>query len=294
MAVRRRRLRGLSINRLVPNALTLAGLCAGMTAIRWALEERWEIAVIAVVVAMVIDGLDGPIARVMKATSELGAQLDSLADFVNFGVTPALIVYLWAMQDLGGIAWALVLVYAMCCALRLARFNAALTQENKPAWASKFFVGVPAPAGAGLMLLPMVLSFKLGEDVFRSEILNAVVFVGVAALMVSQLPTYSSKRIKVPLRHVGFVLIAVGAFAAFLVSTPWVTLGVAGLVYLVSIPVAQFSFRKMHTAASPEAAEQTQSGLQEESQSTSGSTTADPKTADPTITSGDTGETKPD
>ncbi|WP_282608006.1 CDP-diacylglycerol--serine O-phosphatidyltransferase [Pelagibius sp. Alg239-R121] len=245
---RRRRLRGLSINRLIPNALTLMGLCAGMTAIRWALEDRWEVAVAAVVVAMVIDGLDGPVARMMKATSEFGAQLDSLADFVNFGVTPAIIVYLWAMQDLGGMAWALVLVYAMCCAMRLARFNAALTQDDAPSWSSKFFVGVPAPAGAGLMLLPMVLSFKLGDDIFRSQILNGVVFIGVAALMVSQLPTYSSKRIKVPLRHVGFVLIAVGAFAAFLVSTPWVTLSVAGLAYLVSIPMAQISFRKMRSS----------------------------------------------
>lgn len=244
---RRRRLRGLSINRLIPNALTLMGLCAGMTAVRWALEERWEVAVAAVVVAMVIDGLDGPVARLMKATSEFGAQLDSLADFVNFGVTPAIIVYLWAMQDLGGLAWALALVYAMCCALRLARFNAALTQDDKPAWASKFFVGVPAPAGAGLMLLPMVLSFKLGDEIFRSQVLNGIVFIGVAALMVSQLPTYSSKRIKVPLRHVGFVLIGVGAFAAFLVSTPWVTLSVAGLAYLVSIPLAQISFRKMRS-----------------------------------------------
>lgn len=248
MATRRRRLRGLSINRLIPNALTLMGLCAGMTAIRWALEERWEVAVAAVVVAMVIDGLDGPVARMMKATSEFGAQLDSLADFVNFGVTPAIIVYLWAMHDLGGLAWALALVYSMCCALRLARFNAGLNQESAPSWSSKFFVGVPAPAGAGLMLLPMVLSFKLGDDIFRSQILNGIVFIGVAALMVSQIPTYSSKRIKVPLRHVGFVLIAVGAFAAFLVSTPWVTLSVAGLVYFASIPLAQISFRKMRSS----------------------------------------------
>lgn len=252
MERRRRRLRGLSINRLIPNAITLMGLCAGMTAIRWALEERWEVAVAAVVVAMVIDGLDGPVARLMKATSEFGAQLDSLADFVNFGVTPAIIVYLWAMQDLGGLAWALALVYAMCCAMRLARFNAGLNQEDTPAWSSKFFVGVPAPAGAGLMLLPMVLSFKLGDDIFRSQVLNGIVFIGVAALMVSQLPTYSSKRIKVPLRSVGFVLIGVGAFAAFLVSTPWVTLSVAGLAYLASIPLAQISFRKMNSSM-PEA-----------------------------------------
>ena len=252
MVRRRRRLRGLSINRLIPNAITLMGLCAGMTAIRWALEERWEVAVAAVVVAMVIDGLDGPVARLMKATSEFGAQLDSLADFVNFGVTPAIIVYLWAMQDLGGLAWALALVYAMCCAMRLARFNAGLNQEDTPAWSSKFFVGVPAPAGAGLMLLPMVLSFKLGDDIFRSQVLNGIVFIGVAALMISQLPTYSSKRIKVPLRSVGFVLIGVGAFAAFLVSTPWVTLSVAGLAYLVSIPLAQISFRRMHSSM-PEA-----------------------------------------
>lgn len=263
MATRRRRLRGLSINRLIPNALTLMGLCAGMTAIRWALDERWEVAVAAVVVAMVIDGLDGPVARLMKATSEFGAQLDSLADFVNFGVTPAIIVYLWAMHDLGGLAWALALVYAMCCALRLARFNAGLSQEDAPSWSSKFFVGVPAPAGAGLMLLPMVLSFKLGDDIFRSQILNGVVFIGVAALMVSQIPTYSSKRIKVPLRHVGFVLIAVGAFAAFLVSTPWVTLSVAGLVYFASIPMAQISFRKMRSSMPEEIEPETVTPSQE-------------------------------
>ncbi len=263
MATRRRRLRGLSINRLIPNALTLMGLCAGMTAIRWALDERWEVAVAAVVVAMVIDGLDGPVARLMKATSEFGAQLDSLADFVNFGVTPAIIVYLWAMHDLGGLAWALALVYAMCCALRLARFNAGLSQEDAPSWSSKFFVGVPAPAGAGLMLLPMVLSFKLGDDIFRSQILNGIVFIGVAALMVSQIPTYSSKRIKVPLRHVGFVLIAVGAFAAFLVSTPWVTLSVAGLVYFASIPMAQISFRKMRSSMPEEIEPETVTPSQE-------------------------------
>ncbi len=276
MATRRRRLRGLSINRLIPNALTLMGLCAGMTAIRWALDERWEVAVAAVVVAMVIDGLDGPVARLMKATSEFGAQLDSLADFVNFGVTPAIIVYLWAMHDLGGLAWALALVYAMCCALRLARFNAGLSQEDAPSWSSKFFVGVPAPAGAGLMLLPMVLSFKLGDDIFRSQILNGIVFIGVAALMVSQIPTYSSKRIKVPLRHVGFVLIAVGAFAAFLVSTPWVTLSVAGLVYFASIPMAQISFRKMRSSMPEEIEPETVPPSQE-----ADSASADPERQEP-------------
>ena len=156
---KRRRLPGLSVGRLIPNALTLLALCAGATAIRLALTERWELAVAAVGVAMLLDALDGRIARLMKATSRFGAELDSLADVVNFGLTPALMVYLWALGDTGGLGWALALVYVICCALRLARFNTALSDENPPPWAGKFFTGVPAPAGAGLVLLPMALAF---------------------------------------------------------------------------------------------------------------------------------------
>jgi CDP-diacylglycerol--serine O-phosphatidyltransferase len=242
---KRRRLPGLTVNRLIPNALTLLGLCAGMTAIRLALMERWDLAIAAVLVAMVADALDGRIARLMGATSEFGAQLDSLADVINFGVTPALMVYLWALGDTGGLGWALVLVFAMCCALRLARFNVALGIDEPAPWASRFFTGVPAPAGAGLALLPMVVSFELGGDILASPALNGVMLVAVSALMVSKVPTFSAKRIRVPQSYVGLVLVGVGAFAAFLVSTPWVTLSLVGLAYLVSIPISATMYRRL-------------------------------------------------
>lgn len=245
---KRRRIPGLTVNRLIPNSLTLLALGAGMTAIRLALMGRWEFAIAAVVVAMVLDGLDGRIARLMGATSEFGAQLDSLSDVINFGVTPAIIVYIWALGDAGGLGWALALVFVMACALRLARFNTALGVSDPPPWASRFFTGVPAPAGAGLVLLPMVLSFELDSDFLRSGVVNGFALIAVSALMVSKIPTFSAKRIKLPHSYVGLALIAVGAYAAFLVSTPWVTLSLTGVAYLISIPISVTSFRRLQSA----------------------------------------------
>jgi len=247
--LKRRRLPRLTINRLVPNALTLMALCAGMTAIRLALMDRWQFAIAAVVVAMILDALDGRIARLMGATSEFGAQLDSLSDVICFGVTPAILVYIWALGDTGGLGWALALVFVMACALRLARFNTALMAEDPPPWASRFFTGVPAPAGAGLALLPMIVSFELGSEFFGSAAVNGITLILVSALMVSKVPTYSAKRIKLPPSYVGLALIVVGAFTAFLVSTPWVTLSLTGLAYLISIPISANSFRRLQVAA---------------------------------------------
>ena len=203
-------------------------------------------AIAAVLVAMVADVLDGRIARLMGATSEFGAQLDSLADVINFGVTPAIMIYLWALGDAGGLGWALVLVFVMACALRLARFNVALDDEKPaPSWASRFFTGVPAPGGAGLVLVPMVMSFELGEDVLASPVLNGVILAAVAALMVSKVPSFSAKQFRVRQSYVGLVLVGVGAFVAFLVSTPWVTLSLAGLCYAISIPFAARQYRRL-------------------------------------------------
>ena len=244
----RRRRAGLTVNRLVPNAVTLLALCAGMTAIRMALQGRWEIAVGAVVVAMILDAMDGRIARLMSATSEFGAQLDSLSDVVNFGVTPALLIYVWSLNEAAGLGWALALVYAVCCALRLARFNTVLSDETPPPWASNFFTGVPAPAAAGLALLPMAFSFTFGDDFFRSTFLNGVTILVVAGLMISRVPTFSAKRLKIKRQHAGPVLVACGAFAAFLVSTPWVTLSVAGVLYIGLIPFSVMSQRRMRQA----------------------------------------------
>jgi len=241
----RRKLRGRAVNRLIPNALTLLALCAGLTAIRLAFLGRWELAIAAVLVAMIGDALDGRIARLMNATSEFGAQLDSLADVISFGVTPAIIIYLWAMGDAGGLGWALVLVFVMACALRLARFNVMLDDEEPAPWASRFFTGVPAPGGAALVLLPIVLSFELGEDILASPILNGFMLLAVAALMVSKVPTFSAKQFRVRPSYVGLALVGVGAFAAFLVSTPWVTLSLAGLAYGASIPFAVRQYQRL-------------------------------------------------
>src|SRR5260221_6827171 len=156
-----RRISGLSLNRMIPNILTLLALCAGMTAIRFAINGKFEAAVIAIIVAGVLDGLDGRVARLLKSTSPFGAQLDSLSDFICFGVAPATVVYLWTMESLGSIGWALSVFFAMCCALRLARFNTQLDVELPP-YASYFFTGIPAPGGAGLALVPMYLAFEVG------------------------------------------------------------------------------------------------------------------------------------
>lgn len=245
IAGRKRRLPSLTVNRMIPNGLTLLGLCAGLTAVRLALIGRWELAIAAIGVAMVMDALDGRIARLMGTTSEFGAQLDSLADSISFGVAPALIVYLWSLSAAGGLGWAIALVFVVCCALRLARFNTALGAPNPQPWASRFFTGVPAPCGAGLALLPMVLSFVFGAAFFSSPWVNVITLAGVAALMVSRLPTYSSKRLRIPNSYGPLVLIGVGAFTAFLVSIPWITVSLLGLAYLASIPFAVLSFRRL-------------------------------------------------
>src|ERR1700733_14675611 len=175
--MRVRRIQELPVNRIVPNVLTLLALCAGMTAIRFALNGNFPAAVYAIIVAGVLDGLDGRVARLLKVTSRFGAELDSLSDFISFGVAPAVVMYLWTMSALHSVGWAIVLFYAVCCALRLARFNTQLTVEPAPHTAG-FFTGVPAPAGAGLVLMPMFVSFEWGEWIVRSPYLNALWIAG--------------------------------------------------------------------------------------------------------------------
>src|SRR5689334_18339607 len=199
--VRRPRMRGRltdsSVNRMIPNVLTLLALCAGMTAIRFAINGDFQYAVFTIIAAGVFDGLDGRLARLLKATSRFGAELDSLADFIAFGVAPAAVIYLWTMAELRSVGWAIVLFFAVCCALRLARFNTQLAAEPPP-WIANFFSGAPAPAGAGLIMLPMFIAFEWGDWIARSPHLNAVWISGVALLMVSNVPTVSLKRIRIP------------------------------------------------------------------------------------------------
>jgi CDP-diacylglycerol--serine O-phosphatidyltransferase len=226
------------MSQLIPNALTVAALCAGLTAIRFGIMERWDLAVFATVVAGIFDGLDGRMARLLGGGTKFGAELDSLSDFVAFGVTPAMLLYLWTMHQFGGIGWAIVLLYSVCCALRLARFNTMLGDPNPPPWARYYFVGVPAPAGAGLALLPMMITFELGGGFFDSPVVNAVVLFIVASLMISRVPTFSIKQIRIPPSFMLPALLLVGVAAAALASAPFLTFIVVGVIYIASIPVA--------------------------------------------------------
>lgn len=255
--VRARRITSLSVNRMIPNVLTLLALCAGMTAIRFAINGKFESAVVAIIVAGVFDGLDGRIARLLKSTSTFGAQLDSLSDFISFGVAPAVMLYIWTMGQLSSLGWVIVLLFAVCCGLRLARFNTQLAMELPP-YAYNFFTGVPAPAGAGLVMVPMFVTFEVGDGVFRSPALNAVWIVIVGALMISRVPTVSMKRFRIKHEYVVPVLIAVGAFAAFLTTAPWPTLTVVGVLYVATIPWTISSYTKLKRAYEANAARPTE------------------------------------
>ncbi|WP_316977654.1 CDP-alcohol phosphatidyltransferase family protein [Shumkonia mesophila] len=252
---RRRRLAGLSFNRMIPNILTLLALCAGLTAIRFGLGGEWENAVLAVMVAAILDGLDGRLARILKGASKFGAELDSLADFVSFGVVPGLLLFLWTMDDLGRFGWILVLIYIVACVLRLARFNTFLEDPDRPAWASNFFTGVPAPMGAALVLLPMMLSFQFDANFFRSPALVSVFLVGVGALMVSRLPTFSFKKFKVPNHWVLPTMLIVGLYGALLINAPWMTIAVTLLAYTASLPFGYRAYRRMAERTAAAAAE---------------------------------------
>jgi CDP-diacylglycerol--serine O-phosphatidyltransferase len=242
---RQRRLRDQSLNRLIPNMLTIGALCAGLTAVLFGLQDNWEKAVVAIVVAGILDTLDGRIARLLNGSSKFGAELDSLSDFVSFGVAPALLLYQWSLRDLRGLGWVLALVFAVCCALRLARFNTRIDNADLPAWTGKFFTGVPAPAGAGLAIAPMIATFQFGPGyVDQAPVVGAVVL-AVSLLMVSQIPTFSFKRIRVPHHHVVPALLVVGLLAACLVSIPWITLLLVGAAYIGSIPLSISAYGKL-------------------------------------------------
>ncbi|HME24148.1 MAG TPA: phosphatidylcholine/phosphatidylserine synthase [Acetobacteraceae bacterium] len=252
----RPRFKGPSFNRIVPNLLTLIGLCAGLTSMRFAHEGRFGSAAVAIVVAGAIDGLDGRLARLLKATSRFGAELDSLADFLCFGVAPAFTLFLWSLQRAGGFGYAPCLIFAVCMALRLARFNAALDGAPAPAYTYNFFTGVPAPAGAGVVLFPLFLGLEaqvLGMDwllsVAQYPLFCAVVLVGSAFLLVSTLPVWSFKNFKVPHEYVLPLLLGAVTYAAVLVADPWAALAAGSLIYLGMLPFSVRSFRRLKREA---------------------------------------------
>ena len=232
----RRRLRGLPFNRMIPNILTLLALCAGLTSIRFGLQEQWEFAVLAIFVAAIFDALDGRVARLLKGASRFGAELDSLSDFVCFGVAPMILHYLWTMEGAGRIGWAVALFYCMCCGLRLARFNTLLDEPEMRPWAYKYFTGVPAPAGAGLVLLPMILTFQIGTGIFDRPEVVGVFLVLTGGFMISRVPTYSFKKFKVPNPWVLPTMLIVGLIAAAMVTVPWATMAALLICYLITFP----------------------------------------------------------
>lgn len=240
----RRRIRRESLNRLLPNALTIVGLCAGLTAIRFALEGNWGIAVVLIAGSALLDTLDGRIARLMGGPTEFGGQLDSLVDAISFGVAPATMVYLWSLTGAGGLGWTITLLFVVCCVLRLARFNTAAADPDLPDWAGSYFSGVPAPGAAGLLLLPLILSLELDWPVLHAPQLTGPWVLIVSALMISHIPTYSFKRIRVRQGMVRFVMVGIAAFAAAMITEPWLALSGLIFAYAATIPFSIRSFRK--------------------------------------------------
>ncbi|HRC26439.1 MAG TPA: phosphatidylcholine/phosphatidylserine synthase [Alphaproteobacteria bacterium] len=257
----------IRLHKLLPNLLTLMALAAGMSAIQFAVRGMWEQAAFAVVVAAVLDSLDGATARLIKASSDFGAQLDSLSDFLSFGVAPAFILYIWVLDDAGKVGWIAVLVFAIATALRLARFNVMQAHAyTRPVWARGFFAGVPAPAGAGLALTPLFI-WNQSEDWspvhdFFSDFssgtpLIALWTIAVAGLMVSRIPTFSTKQLRIPARLAMPVLGLAALGIAAMIHAPWITLTCASIAYIGSIPFSFRAYRRLEAAHHdhPDAAE---------------------------------------
>jgi CDP-diacylglycerol--serine O-phosphatidyltransferase len=238
-----RKTRKLAFHKLIPSMITLTAMAAGMTAIRCGISGKWDLAVIGIVAAAFLDAFDGAAARLLKAQSKLGAELDSLSDVVNFGVAPALVIFLWSTQNAGRFGWITALIFMMGVALRLARFNVSKAEEMPDDPLSKYFTGMPSPAGGGLALLPIVISLQL-DGKADSQLLHTISnpyaigfwLIFLAGMMVSHVPTFSSKQIRIPQRLSVLALALFGLIIAGLFNEPWPTLTFMGAAYLVSIP----------------------------------------------------------
>ncbi len=251
------RIREVPVRNMIPNLVTLLAAASGITSIRYscsAQDGHWRNAVMAIVIACVLDGLDGRVARMLRATSKLGAELDSLADFVSFGVAPAILVYFWVMATVTptsaaypfrGLFWALALFYAMCCAFRLARFNIMLDEGPKQPYWRHFFMGLPAPGGAGLVLTPVVWQLHTDSNLLQNPWLGSVILLLCGILMACRWPTLSAKSLHVPANRLVPVLLIVMFTIGMLVSQFWLTLGIIGILYLLSIPVCGVVFLRM-------------------------------------------------
>ncbi len=231
---------------ILPNAITLIGVCIGLSSIKFALDGKFALAIIAILFASLMDALDGRIARLIKGTSKMGKELDSLGDVISFGVAPAFIMYFWNLQYLDKLGWFVCLIYVVCVALRLARFNVSSSEE--PSWKDNFFEGVPSPAGGIIVLMPLILSFSgFGEIFFKInyDVMVPVFFIIVSVLLISTIPTYSFKKIVIPRTMTKFLLFGIVIFFGALLVYTFKVLAVSSFLYLCLIPVSYFHFRKI-------------------------------------------------
>jgi CDP-diacylglycerol--serine O-phosphatidyltransferase len=229
---------------ILPNALTLIGVCIGLSSIKFALDSKFELSIIAIIVAAVFDGLDGRIARLIKGTSKVGKELDSLTDVISFGVAPAFIMYFWSLNNLGKFGWLLCLIYVVCVALRLARFN--IHSNAEPSWRDNFFEGVPSPAGGILVLMPLI--FSLSElDIFNVNynLIVPIFFITTSFLLISKFPTYSLKKIVIPRSMTIFLLFGIVLFFGLLLIYTFKVIALSGLVYLMLIPISFLHYQKI-------------------------------------------------
>ena len=230
---------------ILPNMLTLIGVCIGLSSIKFALDEKFELAIIAIIFAALIDALDGRIARLIKATSKVGKELDSLTDVISFGVAPSFVMYFWSLNNLGKFGWLLCLIYVVCVTLRLARFN--VNSNEEPSWKDNFFEGVPSPAGGILVLMPLIFSLSEFDFLIISyNILVPVFFISVSFLLISKFPTYSLKKIIIPRSMTVFLLFGIVLFFGLLLIYPFKVVFLSGFIYLSLIPISFLHYRKIN------------------------------------------------
>ncbi len=230
---------------ILPNMLTLIGVCIGLSSIKFALDEKFELAIIAIIFAALIDGLDGRIARLIKATSKVGKELDSLTDVISFGVAPSFVMYFWSLNNLGKFGWLLCLIYVVCVTLRLARFN--VNSNEEPSWKDNFFEGIPSPAGGILVLMPLIFSLSEFDFLIISyNILVPVFFISVSFLLISKFPTYSLKKIIIPRSMTVFLLFGIVLFFGLLLIYPFKVVFLSGFIYLSLIPISFLHYRKIN------------------------------------------------
>ncbi len=233
-----------NVRMILPNMLTLIGVCIGLTSIRFSFNGQFDLAIIAIIFAALIDGLDGRIARLIKGTSKVGKELDSLTDMISFGVAPAFIMYFWTLSSLGRLGWLICLIYVICVALRLARFN--INSNQEPSWRDNFFEGVPSPAGGILVLTPLVISMTNFELVkIDNNTIAPIFFIVTSLLLISKFPTYSFKKIVIQRQTTIFLLFGIVLFFGFILIYPFIAISISAILYLLMLPISYFHYNKL-------------------------------------------------